>query len=376
MDKKTAKISQLLEAFSFSGELKEISQLSDGHIHDTYIFEFAENDGNTGKYLVQQLNTFVFKQPEAVMSNIVKVTEHLCKAVEAEGGNAQRESLRVLPAKDGKPFYIDEDGGFWRCYNYIYDAHSVQSVETPEIFFNAAKAFGKFQRMLADFPIDELSETIPNFHNTVSRFSDFKKALEDNLSGRASLAQSEIDFVLAHESDCCVLVDMLNAGELPLRVTHNDTKLNNVMFDNETNEGICIVDLDTVMPGLSLYDFGDSIRFGANTAAEDEKDLEKVKLSLENFKAFTLGFLTSAGESLTKNEIANLAFSAKLMTLECGMRFLGDFINGDLYFKVEYPEHNLVRCRTQFKLVEEIEKHYEEMVSIVNECCSQLKISK
>lgn len=376
MDKQTAAISRLLEAFRFGGELKEISQLSDGHIHDTYIFEFLESDGKTGKYLVQQLNTFVFKQPEAVMSNIVKVTEHLYRAVSAEGGDTRRECLRVLPAKDGKPFFIDEDGSFWRCYNYIYGTHSVQSVETPEIFFNAAKAFGKFQRMLDDFPIDELTETIPNFHNTVSRFADFKKAVEDNLSGRADLVQNEIAFAFSREKDCSVLLDMLGRGELPLRVTHNDTKLNNVMFDNETNEGICVVDLDTVMPGLSLYDFGDSIRFGASTAAEDEKDLSKVMLSLENFKAFTMGFLTSAGESLTDAEIDMLAFSSKLMTLECGMRFLGDYINGDVYFKVDYPEHNLVRCRTQFKLVEEMEKHFDEMRQIVEDCRSRLGLTK
>lgn len=376
LNKKIDTVSELLGAFTFAGELKEISQLSDGHIHDTYIFEFLEENGHTCKYLVQQLNTFVFKQPVAVMENIVKVTEHLRKAIASVGGDSNRESLRVFPAVDGKPYYIDSKGSFWRCYNYIYGAHSVQSVESPEIFFNAAKAFGKFQCMLADFPIDELSETIPNFHDTVSRFADFQKAVADDLSGRANLAEKEIEFVLSRENDCHVLVDMLNEGKLPLRVTHNDTKLNNVMFDDITNEGVCVVDLDTVMPGLSLYDFGDSIRFGANTAAEDEKDLSKVKLSLENFKAFTLGFLSSAGESLTENEIANLAFSAKLMTLECGMRFLGDFINGDTYFKVEYPEHNLVRCRTQFKLVEEIEKHYDEMVSIVKDCCSQLNISK
>ncbi len=369
-------ITELLNAFQFEGVFEENTQLHDGHINNTYVFDFREKNGKLNKYLVQELNTYVFKQPEALMENVMGVTSYMRDYVRKNGGDVERECLYVIPAKSGKPYYIDAENRFWRCYNFIYGAHSCQSVENAKVFFNAAKAFGKFQCILADYPIDSLTETIPNFHNTVSRFADFKKAVADNLSGRASQATEEIDFVLAREKDCSVLLDMLDAGELPLRVTHNDTKLNNVMFDNETNEGICVVDLDTVMPGLSLYDFGDSIRFGANTAAEDEKDVSKVSLSLENFKAYTLGYLTTAGESLTKNEIEQLAFSSKLMTLECGMRFLGDFINGDTYFKTEYPEHNLVRCRTQFALVADIEKKMSEMQAIVDECCKELGISK
>ncbi len=369
-------VKELINAFAFDGKFEKSSQLHDGHINNTYVFDFREENGKLNKYLVQELNTYVFKQPEALMENVMGVTEYMRKYVKENGGDVERECLYVIPAKSGKPYYIDGDNRFWRCYNFIYGAHSCQSVENPEVFLNAAKAFGKFQCILADYPIDSLTETIPNFHNTVSRFADFKKAVSDNLSGRASQAKDEIKFVLDREKDCAVLLDMLDAGELPLRVTHNDTKLNNVMFDNETNEGICVVDLDTVMPGLSLYDFGDSIRFGANTAAEDEKDVSKVSLSLENFRAYTLGYLTTAGESLTKNEIEQLAFSSKLMTLECGMRFLGDFINGDTYFKTEYPEHNLVRCRTQFALVADIEKKMNEMQKIVCDCCKELGISK
>lgn len=369
-------VSELLGAFQFEGKFEITDQLHDGHINNTYIFSFREENGKLNKYLVQELNTYVFKQPEALMENVMGVTKYMREYVLANGGDIERECLYVIPAKDGKPYYIDGENRFWRCYNFISGAHSCQSVENTEVFFNAAKAFGNFQRILADYPIDGLTETIPNFHNTVSRFADFKKAVSDNLSGRASQAEAEIEFVLAREKDCSVLIDMLNAGELPLRVTHNDTKLNNVMFDNETNEGICVVDLDTVMPGLSLYDFGDSIRFGANTAAEDEKDLSKVSLSLENFAAYTLGYLSTAGESLTKNEIEQLAFSSKLMTLECGMRFLGDFINGDVYFKTEYPEHNLVRCRTQFELVADMERKMDAMQKIVDDCCKELGIEK
>lgn len=369
-------INELLGAFSFSGEFKKFSQLHDGHINNTYKFEFREADGTLNRYLVQEINTYVFKDYDGLMKNVMGVTEFMQKKVAENGGDVKRESLAVIPTADGKPYYIDGEGRCWRCYNFIYDTHSCQSVDCAKTFYNAARAFGKFQNMLADYPIDSLVETIPNFHNTVSRFADFKKAVADNLSGRANQVKDEIDFVLAREKDCSVLLDLVAEGKLPLRVTHNDTKLNNVMFDNETNEGICVVDLDTVMPGLSLYDFGDSIRFGANTAAEDEKDISKVSLSLEYFKAYALGYLSAAGESLTAEEINQLAFSSKLMTLECGMRFLGDFINGDVYFKTEYPEHNLVRCRTQFALVADMEKKMAQMQEAVAECCRELGIEK
>ncbi len=375
MSEKISTVDELVSAFTFEGKLESIKQLHDGHINDTYIFDF--NDcGKIRRYLVQVLNTYVFKQPDALMQNVVGVTNHLRKAVIENSGDPERECLTVYPAKDGNPYYIDSEGKFWRCYNFIFDAHSCQSVENEEVFYNAARAFGKFQQMLADYPGETLSETIPNFHNTKSRFADFKKAVADNLSGRADNVSEEIAFVNARESDCSVLVDLLAAGELPLRVTHNDTKLNNVMFDNETNEGICVVDLDTVMPGLSLYDFGDSIRFGANTASEDEKDLSKVSLSLELFRAYTLGYLSTAGESLTAKEIEYLPFSAKLMTLECGMRFLGDYINGDVYFKTAYPEHNLDRCHTQFELAADMERKMDDMKTIVAECCKELGIEK
>lgn len=369
-------ISELIDAFEFGGKLKTNSQILDGHINNTFSLEFEDDNGKSTRYLIQEINTYVFKDPDALMNNIVSVTKYLRDIIIRNGGDPDRESLCVYFTKDNKPYYRSEDGKCWRCYNFIGNAHSCQTVDCAETFAKAAKAFGRFQCLLSDYPGETLAETIPNFHNTASRFADFKKAVADNLSGRANQVEKEIEFVLAREKDCPVLVDLLNAGELPLRVTHNDTKLNNVMFDNETGEGICVVDLDTVMPGLSLYDFGDSIRFGASTAAEDEKDLSLVNFSLEYFRAYTLGYLSTAGESLTANEIEYLPFSSKLMTLECGMRFLGDFINGDVYFKTEYPEHNLVRCRTQFKLVTEMEKHMDEMKAIVAECCAELGLKK
>ncbi len=375
MSEKISTTNELLNAFTFEGELVEIKQLHDGHINNTYVFDFNDN-GKIRSYLVQVLNTYVFKQPEALMENVVGVTNHIRKVIIANGGDPERECLTVYPAKSGKPYYIDSEGNFWRCYNFITNAHSCQTVESDEVCFNAAKAFGKFQCMLADYPGETLCETIPNFHNTESRFADFKKAVADNLSGRADTVKDDIEFAFAREADCSVLVDLLKKGELPLRVTHNDTKLNNVLFDNETNEGVCVVDLDTVMPGLSLYDFGDSIRFAANTATEDEKDLSKVSINLDLFRTYTLGYLSTAGESLTAKEIEYLPFSAKLMTLECGMRFLGDFINGDVYFKTAYPEHNLDRCHTQFTLVADMERKMDEMKQIVAECCKELGIEK
>ncbi len=365
-------IKEIISAFPDYGEVLGYKPITAGHINDTYIVEYKLEDGSTQRYLLQRINTNVFKKPIELMENVMGVTAHLRKKIAENGGDPTRETLTVFPAKDGKNYYMADDGGCWRMYNFVEDTFSISELTNPVDFKNAAISFGNFQKLLADYPIDTLYETIPNFHNTVSRFADFKKALEDNLSGRKDEAIPEIEFVLARENDCGIIVEMLANGELPLRVTHNDTKLNNILFDNTTKKGLCVVDLDTVMPGSSLYDFGDSIRFGANTAAEDEKDLSKVSLSLEYFRAYVEGYLESAGESLTENEIDFLPFSAKLLTLECGIRFLGDFINGDVYFKTEYPEHNLVRARTQFKLVEDIEAKFEEMKAIVAEAKSRI----
>ncbi|MBR4286711.1 MAG: aminoglycoside phosphotransferase family protein [Clostridia bacterium] len=363
---------EIVKAFPEYGKYKGYKPVTDGHINDTYIVEYEAADGTVLKYLVQRINVNVFKMPVELMENVCGVTAFLREKIKAEGGDPTRETLTVFPAKDGKNYYMADDGGCWRMYNYVDNTYSINELTSPEDFKSAALSFGNFQNQLADYPIETLHETIPNFHNTPSRFKDFIEALEKNASGRKDDAKPEIDFVLEREKDCSVITDLLNCGELPLRVTHNDTKLNNVLFDKDTNKGICVVDLDTVMPGSSLYDFGDSIRFGANTAAEDETDLSKVSLSLEYFKAYVEGYLETAGSSLTENEIKYLPFAAKLLTFECGIRFLGDFINGDVYFKIDYPEHNLVRARTQFKLVEDIEAKYSEMVDIVNEAKAKI----
>lgn len=358
---------EIIKAFPEYGKYIGYKPVSEGHINDTYIVEYQLENGESARYLLQRINVNVFKKPIELMENVMGVTSHLRKKIAEAGGDPTRETLTVYPAKDGKNYYMAEDGGCWRLYNFVGDTFTINELTSADDFRNAALTFGNFQNLLADYPIDTLYDTIPNFHNTPSRFCDFKEAVDKNISGRKDTALPEIEFVFAREKDCSVITDKIAGGSIPVRVTHNDTKLNNVLFDNTTKKGLCVVDLDTVMPGSALYDFGDSIRFGANTAAEDEQDLSKVSLSLEYFRAYVEGYLESAGESLNDEEISLLAFSAKLLTFECGIRFLGDYLNGDVYFKVDYPEHNLVRARTQFKLVEDIEAKYSEMTAIVDE---------
>lgn len=299
------------------------------------------------------------------MENIEGVTAFLRKKIIAQGGDPERETLNLIPTKDGKPYYHHTDDEYYRMYKFITHAKSYDLVENNDQLYNAARAFGKFQNMLADYPAEKLHETIVDFHNTRVRFANFKKAVEDNLAGRRDSVKEEIQFVLDRENDCGVIVDALANGEIPLRVTHNDTKLNNVMLDETTGEGVCVIDLDTVMPGSLLYDYGDALRFGGSSGAEDEKDLSKIWFDLDKFEAFTKGFLEVL-PSITDREIALLPFSIKLMTFECGSRFLADYLNGDTYFKIHYPEHNHVRCHTQFKLVADMEDKMDEMNAIVH----------
>lgn len=362
-------IEKICEMFSLNGEFTGYEKINNGHINSTYNLIFEEN-GKVKKYVLQRINTDVFKNPDGLMSNIVAVTSHISKKNEELNIPwADRGTLTFSPCTDGKYYYIDEANNCWRVYGYIDDVYTCNSIDSTEVFENAGVAFGEFQNILADFDGASLFETIENFHNTASRFNDLKKAIEENKSGRIDTVKEEIEFALARKTDTHILVDMIEEGKLPLRVTHNDTKLNNILFDNVTDKGICIIDLDTVMPGLSLYDFGDSIRFGANTAAEDEKDVSKVSLSLELYEAYVKGYLRSAKNALTDLEKELLPFGAKLMTYECGIRFLMDYLNGDVYFKTEYPEHNLVRCRTQFALVADMEKKMDKMLEITKKYC-------
>lgn len=351
--------------FALEGELKELSVFGNGHINDTLRATCELADGRTKRYIVQRMNDGIFKNPDELMENVMNVTSFLRKKIIAAGGDPDRETLNVIPTKDGKNYLTDENGDFWRCYIFIEDATSFDQVEKPEDFYNSAVAFGNFQRLLADYPAATLHETIKNFHNTVSRFADFKKAVEEDVAGRARDVQKEIQFVLDREADCHVICDALAKGELPLRVTHNDTKLNNIMIDNRTGKGLCVIDLDTVMPGSSLYDYGDSIRFGASTGAEDEQNLNLIWCDLELFEIYTKGYVEGCGGSLTETEIRMMPMGAKLMTLECGMRFLADHLQNDIYYKIHRENHNLDRARTQLKLVADMEAKWDEMNAIV-----------
>lgn len=363
---------KVFEKFDFDGEYVDYRLFGNGHINTTYIVRYDLPDGSVQKYIVQKINHNVFKNIDALMENIFSVTSFLRDKIKDCGGDEDRETLHFITTKDGEKYYTDEDGDFYRAYVFVKNSTSYEAVDSPELFRKSGSAFGKFQRLLADFPAETLNETIPNFHNTTWRYrNEFIPAVRNDVARRAQDIIDEIAFVTDRAEDMHVLTDLANAGQLPLRVTHNDTKLNNVIFDEDTDEAICVIDLDTVMPGLAHYDFGDSIRFGANTAAEDEEDLSKVSINLDYFKAYAEGFLSEAGNSLNQYEIDNLAFSAKLMTLECGMRFLTDYLNGDTYFKTAYPEHNLVRARNQFKLVEDMEDKMNEMEKIIRTVSSK-----
>lgn len=358
-------LENVIDQFNFEGNLIECRPHGNGHINKTYAVDF-EKDGVGHRYILQKVNNSIFTDVDSLMENFVNVTEFLRNKIIENGGEPERETMNLVPTKSGKHYLKDEDG-YYRAFIFVRDSAFFDAVDSADTFKKSGTAFGKFQKLLSDYPAATLNETIPNFHNTKSRYQDFLTAVEKNLSGRADTCQADIQFVTARKAVTEKLVDMIAAGELPLRVTHNDTKLNNVLFDKDTLDCVCVIDLDTVMPGLALYDFGDSIRFGANTGAEDEKDLSKVRIDLDYFRAYTEGFLGEAGESLTQTEIDNLAFASMLMTFECGMRFLTDYLNGDTYFATTYPEHNLVRARDQFKLVADMEAHMSEMEAIVRE---------
>ena len=311
------------------------------------------------------MNDDIFRNPKELMENVVNVTTFLRKKIIAAGGDPERETLNIILTKDGANYLQDEAGDYWRSYVFIDDATCFDLVEKPEDFYNSAVAFGHFQQLLADYPAATLHETIKNFHNTVDRFHNFLKAVEEDAVGRAKDVQAEIEFVKAREADCHIICDALANGEIPLRVTHNDTKLNNVMIDNKTGKGLCVIDLDTVMPGSALYDYGDSIRFGASTAAEDEQNLDLVSCDMNLFEIYTKGYTEGCAGSLTEKEIRLMPMGAKLMTLECGMRFLADHLQNDIYFKIHRENHNLDRARTQFKLVADMEAKWDQMNAIV-----------
>ncbi|MDD6021951.1 MAG: aminoglycoside phosphotransferase family protein [Oscillospiraceae bacterium] len=355
-------------SLGISEPIEEAKQVKNGLINTTYLVKTF--DGK--KYMVQKINTFVFKKPDELMENISRVTHFLRKRIKESGADPERETLRFLKTKDGKSYLTLENGSTWRAYVYMDNSFTVNETEDLEVFKSAGKAFGRFMKRLNSFPVKELHETIEDFHNTPKRYSDFLESVERDEAGRKSTCLEEIRFVTERCEDMNTLMRLYKDGKIPTRVTHNDTKLNNVLFDDRTKEAFCVIDLDTVMPGMSLYDFGDSMRSGANSAKEDEADLDKVFLNLDLFRSYTEGYLSETAHCLTQTEIDCLPFSVKLMTLECGMRFLKDYLDGDKYFRIEYPEHNLVRARNQFKLVSDTESKMDEMTKIVRNIVSKM----
>ena len=350
-------------AFDFGGPVVcDANHYGEGHINDTFL---VWREDHSKRFILQRINTDTFTNPVGLMENVCGVTRHLRAKILAEGGDPARETLNVIPTLSGSTCYLDADGGAWRAYDFVEDTICLQQVGSETDFRTVAETLGKFQNQLEDYPASTLHETIARFHDTPNRYANFEKALAADALGRAKNITSEIEFIHAREQDCHVLLDQLAAGEIPLRVTHNDTKINNVLIDAATGKGICVIDLDTVMPGLSAYDFGDSIRTGANDCAEDEPDQSKVHFDLHLYEVFAKGYLSTAGASMSMAEKKSLAWGARLMTLECGIRFLTDYLEGDHYFHVAHPNHNLDRARTQFTLVRQMEEVFNQMLEIV-----------
>ncbi len=357
-------ISQILAAYVLPGTVADVARHGKGHINDTFCVVCKTPEGGTARFILQRLSQAAFPHPEEVMENFVGITSYLRREILAEGGDPLRETLSLVKTGDGADFVTDAEGRAWRLMPFIENAECYQSA-TPELFAASGRAFGRFQYMLRDYPARTLHETIPHFHDTEIRFEQFLAALEADKLNRAEGVSPEIQFILRRKADCGVALRALREGKLPLRVTHNDTKLNNILIDRDTHEGICIIDLDTTMPGLAINDFGDSIRFGANHCMEDEQDLTKVNFDISLYEVFTRGFLEGARGSLTSAELEYLPWGARLMTLECGIRFLTDYLDGDHYFHVSHPRQNLDRARTQLKLVKDMEEQFDAMGAVV-----------
>lgn len=345
--------------FPVQGTLTEIIPFGGGHINDTFKLTTDE-----ASYILQRINKYVFKKPEEIMENIIGVTSFIREKITASGGDPLKETLNFIPADDGRYYYIDSEGEYWRAMLFIENSTAYDFAKNSEMLAESGFAFGQFQNYLSDYPADTLHEVIKDFHNTPVRCKQLQEAVKKDKAGRADTVTAEIKFAHDRLEDAGELMRLLEAGKLPLKVTHNDTKMSNVLIDNNTDRALCVIDLDTVMPGLAAFDFGDSIRAGASTAAEDEADLSKVNFSLELYEAYTGGYLKAAGKALSREEILSLPVGAKLMTFEVGIRFLADYLNGDVYFKTKYPEHNLVRARNQFKLVSDMENKWNEIMKI------------
>ena len=359
-------LQEISKKFQIYGEILHAETLKIGHINETYTATYDQG-GTRVRYIHQKINRNVFKNPAAVMKNVMRVTTHLRKKQEARNvRDATRRSLIVIPTRDGNSYYENGDTEVWRTFVFVEGVETYEAVQSPEQAFQAGRAFGEFQYLLVDLPGERLCETIPFFHHTRRRFAALQQAIEKDRYNRAKDARSEIEFALKHEPIVDVILEAMAKGRIPERVTHNDTKFNNVMLDVLTGEAMCIVDLDTVMPGCALYDFGDMVRTTTSPTLEDELDLSKVKMQMPMFRKLAEGYLSTAGQFLTKAEKSQIAFSGKLITFEIGIRFLTDFLSGDTYFRIHRPAHNLDRCRTQFKLVDSIERQEEAMQKYVD----------
>ena len=363
-------LKKIFDNFQVEGTFIDAQTYGSGHINDTFTVTCAGSRQNH-RYILQRINHNIFKKPDELMDNVVRVTRHIRSKLQARGlDDIDRRVLTVIPTVDEKAYYVNGDGNYWRLYIFIEGAKTYDVMENLDQACQAAKSFGEFQKMLVDLPGAKLYDTIPDFHNGQKRYAAFEQALKADVCGRAKDAAAEIEFLKEHSWIFDVFPDLVSSGQIPVRITHNDTKINNVMINNETNEGICVIDLDTVMPGLALYDFGDIMRTTLSPTEEDETDLSKVGMRMERFEAILRGYLTAAADFLNKAEVEHLVFSGKMITLMIGTRFLTDHLAGDTYFKIHRQNHNLDRCRTQFKLVQSITENEEEMKKLVEEVLS------
>jgi len=355
---------QVSTLFDMRADFVNASPYGSGHINDTYC-AWYDHAGSPLRFIHQRINHNVFNDPVRLMENIDRVTRHsLDRLIDENHPEAYRRTLTCVPAYDGKPFAIDAEGNFWRTYPFIERARGYDEIESNEQAYEAAKSIGAFQKLTADLPGERLYETIPDFHHTPKRLQALEAAIAADVSNRSSSVTAEIEFARARAAECSVLIDLIDSGKIPERVTHNDAKLNNILLDETTHEGVCVIDLDTTMPGSALYDFGDMVRSMVPSSREDEREIQNIGVRLDRFESLVTGYLHSA-TFLNETEKSHLTFSGKLLTLECGIRFLTDFLQGDVYFKTNRPSHNLDRCRNQFGLVRAIEENFSEMESIV-----------
>lgn len=359
-------LQEISKQFQIYGEILHAETLKIGHINETYSATYDQG-GMRVRYIHQKINRGVFKKPVAVMKNVMRVTTHIRRRLEAVNArDITRRSLVIIPARDGQCYHVGKEGDYWRTFVFVEGVQTYEAVQSPEQAFQAGWAFGEFQNLLVDLPGERLTETIPAFHNTRKRFTALQQAIQKDHYNRAKDARPEIEFALQHEPLADVILNAMAKGKIPERITHNDTKFNNVMLDTLTGEAKCVVDLDTVMPGCALYDFGDMVRTTTSPTLEDERDLSKVTMHMPTFKKLAEGYLSAADSFLTKAEKSLMAFSGKLITFEIGIRFLTDFLSGDTYFRIHRPDHNLDRCRTQFKLVASIEQQEKAMQKFVD----------